>query len=167
MNKTNAMRILDSKKIKYNTYEYPHEEGVAVDGVTVANLLNQDVNKVFKTLVLVGNDKKYYVAVVPVEAELDLKLCAKEFNVKSLEMIHVKDINNITGYIRGGCSPIGMKKAFPTIMDISALDYDNVIFSGGLIGLQIEMNPKDLEKVIRISFKNIRRWSYASIRNWI
>ena len=157
MNKTNAMRILDSKKIKYNTYEYPHEEGVAVDGVTVANLLNQDVNKVFKTLVLVGNDKKYYVAVVPVEAELDLKLCAKEFNVKSLEMIHVKDINNITGYIRGGCSPIGMKKAFPTIMDISALDYDNVIFSGGLIGLQIEMNPKDLEKVIRISFKNIRR----------
>ncbi len=127
MNKTNAMRILDSKKIKYNTYEYPHEEGVAVDGVTVANLLNQDVNKVFKTLVLVGNDKKYYVAVVPVEAELDLKLCAKEFNVKSLEMIHVKDINNITGYIRGGCSPIGMKKAFPTIMDISALDYDNVI----------------------------------------
>ena len=157
MIKTNAMRILDSKKIKYNTYEYPHEEGVAVDGVTVAKLLNEDVNKVFKTLVLVGNDKKYYVAVVPVEAELDLKLCAKEFNVKSLEMIHVKDINSITGYVRGGCSPIGMKKAFPTIMDISALNYDNVIFSGGLIGLQIEMNPKDLEKVIRISFKNIRR----------
>ncbi len=157
MIKTNAMRILDSKKIKYNTYEYPHEEGVAVDGVTVAKLLGEDVNKVFKTLVLVGNDKKYYVAVVPVEAELDLKLCAKEFNVKSLEMIHVKDINSITGYVRGGCSPIGMKKAFPTIMDISALNYDNVIFSGGLIGLQIEMNPKDLEKVIRISFKNIRR----------
>ena len=157
MIKTNAMRILDSKKIKYNTYEYPHEEGVAVDGVTVANLLNQDVNRVFKTLVLVGNDKKYYVAVVPVEAELDLKVCAKEFNVKSLEMIHVKDINSITGYIRGGCSPIGMKKALPTIMDISALNYDTVIFSGGLIGLQIEMNPKDLEKVIRISFKNIRR----------
>ena len=157
MIKTNAMRILDSKKIKYNTYEYPHEEGVAVDGVTVANLLNQDVNRVFKTLVLVGNDKKYYVAVVPVEAELDLKVCAKEFNVKSLEMIHVKDINSITGYIRGGCSPIGMKKALPTIMDISALYYDTVIFSGGLIGLQIEMNPKDLEKVIRISFKNIRR----------
>jgi len=158
MIKTNAMRILDSKKIKYNTYEYPHEEGVAVDGVTVAKLLNQDINKVFKTLVLVGNDKKYYVAVVPVEAELDLKACAKEFNVKSLEMIHVKDINNITGYIRGGCSPIGMKKVFPTIMDESALLFDNVIFSGGKIGLQIEMNPKDLEKVIRISFKNIRRW---------
>ncbi len=157
MIKTNAMRILDSKKIKYNTYEYPHEEGVAVDGVTVAKLLNQDINKVFKTLVLVGNDKKYYVAVVPVEAELDLKVCAKEFNVKSLEMIHVKDINNITGYIRGGCSPIGMKKVFPTIMDESALLFDNVIFSGGRIGLQIEMNPKDLEKVIRISFKNIRR----------
>ena len=157
MIKTNAMRILDSKKIKYNTYEYPHEEGVAVDGVTVANLLNQDVNRVFKTLVLASNDKKYYVAVVPVKAELDLKICAKEFNVKSLEMIHVKDINSITGYTRGGCSPIGMKKVFPTIMDISALDYDSIIFSGGLIGLQIEMNPKDLEKVIRISFKNIRR----------
>ena len=157
MVKTNAMRILDSKKIKYNTYEYPHEEGVAVDGVTVAKLLNEDVNRVFKTLVLVGNDKKYYVAVVPVEAELDLKLCAKEFNVKSLEMIHVKDINNITGYVRGGCSPIGMKKVFPTIMDESALLFDNVIFSGGRIGLQIEMNPKDLEKIIRISFKNIRR----------
>jgi len=158
MDKTNAMRILDSKKIKYQTYEYPHEEGVAVDGENVAKLLNEDPNKVFKTLVLVGNDKKNYVAVVPVLSELDLKKCAKEFGVKSLEMIHVKDINQITGYIRGGCSPIGMKKQFPTIVDDSALKFDNIIFSGGKIGLQIEMNPNDLNKVIRLSFKNIGRW---------
>ncbi len=157
MDKTNAMRILDSKKIKYNTYEYPHEEGVAVDGVTVANLLNEDPNKVFKTLILVGNDKKNYVAVVPVMAELDLKKCAKEFRVKSLEMIHVKDINSLTGYVRGGCSPIGMKKAFPTIIDESAKLYDNIIFSGGKIGLQIEMNPNDLSKIIRVEFKDIVR----------
>jgi len=157
MDKTNAMRILDSKKIKYNTYEYPHEDGVAVDGITVANLLNEDPNKVFKTLVLVGNDKKNYVAVVPVMAELDLKKCAKEFRVKSLEMIHVKDINNLTGYVRGGCSPIGMKKVFPTIIDESALLFDNIIFSGGKIGLQIEMNPNDLSKIIRVEFKDIVR----------
>lgn len=157
MDKTNAMRILDSKKIKYNTYEYPHEDGVAVDGETVAKLLGQNPEMVFKTLVLVGSDKKNYVAAVPVLAELDLKKCAKEFNVKSLEMIHVKDINQITGYIRGGCSPIGMKKVFPTIVDESALSYDNIIFSGGKIGLQIEMNPNDLCKVIRVGFKNIVR----------
>ena len=157
MDKTNAMRILDSKKIKYNTYEYPHEEGVAVDGENVARLLNQDPNQVFKTLVLVGNDKKNYVAVVPVLMELDLKKCAKEFGVKSLEMIHVKDINAITGYIRGGCSPIGMKKVFPTIVDESALNYDRIIFSGGKIGLQIEMNPNELSKVIRVAFKSIGR----------
>ena len=157
MDKTNAMRILDSKKIKYNTYEYPHEDGVAVDGITVANLLNEDPNKVFKTLVLAGNDKKNYVAVVPVMAELDLKKCAKEFRVKSLEMIHVKDINNLTGYVRGGCSPIGMKKVFPTIIDESALLFDNIIFSGGKIGLQIEMNPNDLSKIIRVEFKDIVR----------
>lgn len=157
MDKTNAMRILDSKKIKYKTYEYPHEEGVAVDGETVAKLLNEDPGVVFKTLVLVGNDKKNYVAVVPVLMELDLKKCAKEFGVKSVEMIHVKDINSLTGYVRGGCSPIGMKKVFPTIVDESALNYDNIIFSGGKIGLQIEMNPNDLSKVIRVNFKSIGR----------
>ncbi len=157
MEKTNAIRMLDQKKIKYNTYEYPHEEGVCVDGETVAKLLNQNPDSVFKTLVTVGNDKRYYVCVVPVCMELDLKKAAKVFNVKSLEMIAVKDINNITGYIRGGCSPIGMKKVFPTVVDESALLYENIIFSGGKIGLQIEMNPKDLEKLIRVSFKEITR----------
>ena len=157
MEKTNAIRMLDQKKIKYNTYEYPHEDGVCVDGETVAQLLNQNPDTVFKTLVTVGNDKRYYVCVVPVKQELDLKKAAKAFGVKSLEMIAVKDINNVTGYIRGGCSPIGMKKVFPTIIDESALLYENIIFSGGKIGLQIEMNPKDLEKLIRVSFKEITR----------
>ena len=157
MDKTNAIRMLDQKKIKYNTYEYPHEDGVCVDGETVAQLLNQNPDTVFKTLVTVGNDKRYYVCVVPVKQELDLKKAAKAFGVKSLEMIAVKDINNVTGYIRGGCSPIGMKKVFPTIIDESALLYENIIFSGGKIGLQIEMNPKDIEKLIRVSFKEITR----------
>ena len=157
MEKTNAIRMLDQKKIKYNTYEYPHEDGVCVDGETVAQLLNQNPDTVFKTLVTVGNDKRYYVCVVPVKQELDLKKAAKAFGVKSLEMIAVKDINNVTGYIRGGCSPIGMKKIFPTIIDESALLYENIIFSGGKIGLQIEMNPKDIEKLIRVSFKEITR----------
>ena len=157
MEKTNAIRMLDQKKIKYNTYEYPHEDGVCVDGETVAQLLNQNPDTVFKTLVTVGNDKRYYVCVVPVKQELDLKKAAKAFGVKSLEMIAVKDINNVTGYIRGGCSPIGMKKVFPTIIDESALFYENIIFSGGKIGLQIEMNPKDIEKLIRVSFKEITR----------
>ena len=156
MEKTNVMRTLDQKKIKYNCYEHPHEDGV-VDGLGVATLLNEDPNKVFKTLVLVGNDKKNYVAVVPVMAELDLKKCAKEFRVKSLEMIHVKDINSITGYIRGGCSPIGMKKVFPTIIDISGKELDKIIFSGGKIVYQIEMNPKDLDKFIRINYYLITR----------
>ena len=157
MEKTNAIRMLDQKKIKYNTYEYPHEDGVCVDGETVAQLLNQNPDTVFKTLVTVGNDKRYYVCVVPVKQELDLKKAAKAFGVKSLEMIAVKDINNVTGYIRGGCSPIGMKKVFPTIIDESAVLYENIIFSGGKIGLQIEMNPKDIEKLIRVSFKEITR----------
>ena len=157
MEKTNAIRMLDQKKIKYNTYEYPHQEGVCVDGVTVALLLNQNPDTVFKTLVTVGSDKRYYVCVLPVAMELDLKKAAKAFNVKSLEMIAVKDINQVTGYIRGGCSPIGMKKVFPTVIDESALLYENIIFSGGKIGLQIEMNPKDIEKLIRVSFKEITR----------
>ncbi|MCR5113165.1 MAG: Cys-tRNA(Pro) deacylase [Acholeplasmatales bacterium] len=157
MDKTNAMRILDQKKIKYNTYEYPHEEGVCVEGTEVARLLNEDPKTVFKTLVTVGNDKRYYVCVVPVECELDLKAAAKAFGVKSLEMIHVKDINAITGYIRGGCSPIGMKKVFPTVVDKSAEGLDRIIFSGGKIGLQIEMNPSDLAKIIRVKFEHITR----------
>ena len=157
MEKTNVMRILDQKKIKYEMHEYPHTDGVVVDGENVAKLLNLDPSQVFKTLVTIGNDKKYYVCVIPVLKELDLKQAAKAFNVKSLEMIHVKDINQVTGYIRGGCSPIGMKKSYPTVIDSSALNYDKIIFSAGKIGYQVEMDPRLLKNIIRVDFTAIRR----------
>ena len=151
------MRILDQKKIKYNVKEYPHEDGVAVDGFEVARLLNQNPEVVFKTLVTIDNLKHYHVMVVPVFAELDLKKCAKASKVKSLEMIPVKDLLPLTGYIRGGCSPIGMKKVFPTLVDITAKDFDTIFFSGGKIGLQIEMNIEDLSKVIRLEFADLKK----------
>ena len=153
MDKTNAMRMLDQKKIKYNVYEYPHQEGEAVDGITVAKLLNEDLKYVFKTLVCVDNTKHYRVCVINVADEIDLKKAAKNFNVKSLEMIAVKELLPLTGYIRGGCSPLGMKKVFPTIIDSKALDLDKIIFSGGKIGLQIEMNPKDINKLLKVELE--------------
>lgn len=154
MEKTNVMRILDQKKIKYNAYEYPHEDGV-IDGISVAEKLNEDPAKVFKTLVCVSKSKKNYVFVVPVAKELDLKKCAKSVNEKSVEMIAVKELLPLTGYIRGGCSPIGMKKAFQTVIDKSAQNYDAIIFSAGKIGYQVEINPSDLSKLIRVSFEDI------------
>ncbi len=157
MEKTNAMRMLDQKKIKYNVYEYPHVEGEAVDGFNVAKLLNEDPRFVYKTLVCVDNTKHYRVCVVNVCDEIDLKKAAKAFNVKSLEMIAVKELLPLTGYIRGGCSPLGMKKVFPTIIDETALANDKIIFSGGKIGLQIEMNPNEISKLIKVEFKDIRR----------
>ncbi len=157
MEKTNAMRILEQKKIKYETYEYPHEEGICVDGKTVADLLNQNPMQVFKTLVCVANTKQYFVCVIPVTEEVDLKKAAKVLGVKSLEMIQVKELCPITGYIRGGCSPIGMKKVFKTVVDISALAFDKIIFSGGKIGLQIKMNPKGLENILPLRFDDIVR----------
>ena len=156
MDKTNAMRILDQKKIPYLTHEYPHDGDLCVIGTDVARLLNQDPNKVFKTLVTTYNNH-YYVCVIPVASELDLKKAASYFKVKSLDMVHVKDLLWITGYIGGSCSPIGMKKSFDTIVDESILKYDSIIFSGGKIGLQIEMKPKDLERVIKVRFLNIIR----------
>ena len=149
------MRMLDQKKIKYEAHEYPHEDGVCVEGNVVANLLGQDPKKVFKTLVCVDNTKHYYVCVVPVENELDLKKAAKAASVKSLDMIAVKELLPLTGYVRGGCSPIGMKKVFPTLIHEAALEYETIIFSGGRIGVQVEMNPNDLSKLIRVSFKDI------------
>lgn len=154
MEKTNVMRLLDQKKIKYNSYEYPHEDGV-VDGVGVANALGEDPKRVFKTLVTVSKSKKNYVFVVPVECELDLKKCAKAVGEKSVEMIAVKELLPLTGYVRGGCSPIGMKKSFITVVHKTALDFDTIIFSGGKIGTQVEINPNDLSKFIRVSFEDI------------
>ena len=146
--KTNAMRMLERAKVTYTSHEYPHEEGQAVDGANVARLTGQDPARVFKTLVTQGADRNYYVFVVPVLAELDLKKAAKAAGVKSVAMIHVADINKVTGYIRGGCSPVGMKKQFKTTFheDVNALD--TVVFSGGKIGLQIEAAPADIIKLI-------------------
>ena len=147
--KTNAMRMLERAKIAYQPHEYPHAEGDPVDGATVAKLTGQDPARVFKTLVTQGADHMYYVFVVPVMAELDLKKAAKAAGVKSVAMIHVADINKITGYIRGGCSPVGMKKQFNTVFDESCLAQTTILVSGGRIGTQVEAAPADLVKVTR------------------
>lgn len=150
--KTNAMRILDQHKVSYTVHEYPHHNDEAVDGLTVAGLLNQNPNQVFKTLVTQGKSRQYYVFVLPVNEELSLKHAAVLASEKSVEMIPVKEINQVTGYIRGGCSPLGMKKVFKTWIHHSALNFDTIFFSGGKIGLQIEMNPKELYGIIPVSF---------------
>ncbi|AWK52008.1 Cys-tRNA(Pro) deacylase [Clostridium beijerinckii] len=152
--KTNAMRILDSNKIEYATHSYENKDG-KIDGIAVAHKINKDVNSVFKTLVTQGHSKEFYVFVIPVAQELDMKKASKVANEKNVELIHVKDINKITGYIRGGCSPLGMKKVFNTFIQEDALLFDTIVFSGGKIGAQIEMNPNDLKKVIECSFVDI------------
>ncbi|NFG40845.1 Cys-tRNA(Pro) deacylase [Clostridium botulinum] len=152
--KTNAMRILDSSKIEYTTYNYQNKDG-KIDGVAVAHKINKNENQVFKTLVTQGHSKEFYVYVVPVAQELDMKKAAKAASEKSIEMIHVKDINKITGYIRGGCSPIGMKKAFKTFVHNTALNCETIVFSGGKIGSQIEMNPRQLENILDCIFVDL------------
>ena len=140
--KTNAMRMLDRMKIPYEAHTYECEE--FVDGIQVADMLHLPHEKVYKTLVTVGNSKNYFVFVLPIEAELDLKKAAREVGEKSLAMVHVKDINSITGYVRGGCTAIGMKKQFVTVLDESCLPLDTIVFSAGKIGMQIEMDPRAL-----------------------
>lgn len=152
--KTNAMRLLDSNKINYTTHSYENKDN-KIDGIAVANKIGKDIESVFKTLVTQGHSKEYIVFVIPVAEELDMKKASKAAGEKSIEMIHVKDINSITGYIRGGCSPLGMKKTFKTFVQEEALLFDTIVFSGGKIGAQIEMNPSDLEKVIKCSFVDI------------
>lgn len=154
MQKTNAMRILDKNKIKYNALEYDCSDG-HIDGASVAEKTGQDPKTVYKTLVTIGNSKNLYVFVIPVLAELDLKKAAKVAEEKKIEMIHVKDINKLTGYIRGGCSPIGMKKQYMTFIQKEGLELGKIVFSGGKIGLQIEMDPKDIEKAIRVNFEDV------------
>ena len=144
--KTNVMRILDKEKIPYHAHEYPHGKE-AVDGITVASLLGQDPSCVFKTLVTKGESGGFFVFVVPVECELDLKKCAKSVGEKWVEMIHVKDITKVTGYVRGGCSPVGMKKLYPTVFHITARDLEHIMVSAGKIGYQIELSPADLISV--------------------
>lgn len=148
LEKTNAMRILDKAKVDYKTHTYDAEDG-AIDGISVAHKCNQDPKKVYKTLITRGASKNYFVFVIPVEYELDLKKCAKAVGEKNVEMIHVSEINSVSGYIRGGCSPIGMKKQYKTILDESCKTLDTIIFSGGKIGFQIEMKPEELLLLIR------------------
>ncbi len=147
--KTNVMRVLEQKKIPYHSYTYPHEEGVAVDGVSVAELIGKPVNSVYKTLVTRGASKANYVFVIPVEDNLDLKKAAKAVGEKSIEMIHVSEIQKLTGYIRGGCSPVGMKKQFPTVFQADAEELEQIIVSAGKIGFQVELAPKDLIGLVR------------------
>lgn len=151
--KTNVMRILDQKKIDYKFHSYI-ESGV-ISGIDVANVLNQDPNQVFKTLVTIGSSKNYYVFLVPVCSELNLKKAAKAVSEKSIEMIKSKDLLPLTGYIHGGCSPIGMKKTFITTIDESAILFDTIIFSGGKIGYQVEISLDNLKQVIEYNLFDI------------
>lgn len=143
--KTNAMRILDTQKVSYEILTYDANDG-KIDGVAVAGKIGKDPAQVYKTLVAVGASKSLYVFVIPVEAELDMKKAAKEAGEKNVEMLPVKDIQKFTGYIRGGCSPIGMKKNYPTFLDESARDLETVIVSAGKIGFQVELKPEELLK---------------------
>ncbi|MBU5256213.1 Cys-tRNA(Pro) deacylase [Tissierella praeacuta] len=144
--KTNAMRILEQMKIEYNGITYNSNDG-KIDGVSVSEKIGKDPKFVYKTLVVQGHSNTIYVFLLPVKEELDLKKAAKAAGEKSVEMIHVKDLLKFTGYIRGGCSPIGMKKDYKTFIDISALEIDKIIVSGGKIGVQIEMETSKLIQV--------------------
>lgn len=149
-NKTNAMRILDKNKISYRTNTYECDE--FIDGIHVADMNGDPYEQSFKTLVTVGKSGGYYVFALPIDKEIDFKKAAKIVGEKSIEMIHVKDINKITGYIRGGCTPVGMKKMYPTVIHESAKNFDEIIISGGRIGLQIILNPNDLATVTNAKF---------------
>lgn len=153
--KTNVMRILDNFKINYKHYSYTDTD--AISGIEVATVLNQNPEQVFKTLVTVSKTKKYYVFVIPVAKELDLKKAAKSVNEKSIEMLKLKDLLPTTGYIHGGCSPIGMKKFFTTVIDETAKNFNTIIFSGGKIGYQVELSLNDLSKVIKYSTADITK----------
>lgn len=152
--KTNVMRILDQKKIKYKVHEY--KDSGAVSGVEVAAALGQDPKRAFKTLVTIGKSGNHYVFMVPVAEELDLKKAAKSVGEKNIEMIKSKELLPLTGYIHGGCSPVGMKKFFKTMIDKSVMDIDDTIFfSAGKIGFQVETMYDELKKVIRVEEADI------------
>lgn len=152
--KTNVMRVLESHGILYGQYEYDSSDNM-IDGVSVARMITKEPERVFKTIVTAAKSRVNYVFVLPVNKELDLKKAAKAVGEKSVELIPVKMIEPLTGYIKGGCSPIGMKKQFATVMDETALLYDKIIFNGGRVGTQVEIDPRLLECVIQISFADI------------
>lgn len=151
--KTNVMRILDQKKVKYVSHCYAESD--AISGIDVATVLCQDPKQVFKTLVTVGKSGHYFVFLVPVCSELDLKKAAEAVGEKHVEMIKSKELLPLTGYIHGGCSPVGMKKFFTTTIDFSAQNFDTIIFSAGKIGYQVQLSLADLSKVIKYQLKEI------------
>lgn len=151
--KTNAMRILEKNKVPYEAIQYECEE--FIDGLHTAQKTGAPVEQSFKTLVVQGKSKEYYVLVIPIAEEIDLKKAARVLREKSIEMIHVKDITNVTGYVRGGCSPLGMKKQYPTVIHQSALKYKEIYISGGRIGTTLKLNPEALSKAVRAIFEDI------------
>ena len=146
--KTNVMRVLEQKKIPYQAHTYEHEEGVAVDGISVAQSLGQNPECVFKTLVARGASKGIYVYCIPVAESLDLKKAARAVGEKSIELVPVKEINTLTGYVRGGCSPVGMKKRYQTVFHETAEVVDTMMVSAGKIGYQVELAPQALMKLV-------------------
>ncbi len=151
--KTNVMRVLDGKKIAYVSHTY--EPDATLSGEDIAGILGEDANKVFKTLVTQGKSGQHYVFVVPVKEELDLKKGAKAAQEKSISMIKQKELLPLTGYVHGGCSPVGMKKQFPTFIHQTARQYDEIFVSAGKVGFQIELSPLDLAEVAGCGFADI------------
>lgn len=151
--KTNVMRVFDAQKIDYKFHTYPSDK--AISGVEVANYLDMDCAKVFKTLVTVGKSNKNYVFIIPVAEELDLKKAATSVDEKSVDMLKSRDLLSTTGYIHGGCSPVGMKKTFPTVIHESAQSCQTIVFSAGKIGFQVETSLLELGKVVKFKLSNI------------
>ncbi len=153
--KTNAMRILETMKIPFEYHTYECDE--FIDGIQIADMLQLPYEKVYKTLVTVGNSKNYFVFVIPIDKELDMKKAARSVGEKSVSMLHVKDINQVTGYIRGGCTAIGMKKQYITRIAEEAILLDRIIVSGGRLGMQIELTPEDLLKASGAEYADLLR----------
>lgn len=152
--KTNAMRLLEQEHLPYTAHTYPHGKE-AVDGPTVAGLLGRSPWQVFKTLVAKGAGREPYVFVVPVAAELSLKKAARAVGEKAVSLVPAADLSRLTGYVRGGCSPVGMKKQYATVIDASAQALKTLVVSGGKIGWQIELEPAQLARVCRAKFEDI------------
>lgn len=153
--KTNAIRLIEQQKIVHDVFEYETDNGEAVDGITVANKIGQPIEHVYKTLIATAGKGKYFVFVIPVAAELNLKAAAKTVGEKKVELIAVKELLGLTGYVRGGCSPVGMKKPFPTYFDEAAQSLDYMIVSAGKIGMQMKLAPADLARAANAKFAPI------------
>ena len=151
--KTNVMRVLEGKKVQYISHMYEPDD--TMSGEEIAALLGEDAQKVFKTLVTTGKSGQHYVFVIPVKEELDLKKAAKAVSEKSISMLPQKELLPLTGYVHGGCSPIGMKKAFPTIIHETACNFEKIFFSAGKVGYQVEVSVNDIDKVVRVCYADV------------